>query len=197
MNAARNIDWTAVHQQLGDSIRLLEGSFAPEPEQVERILAERADALLRRHAKGEAAHVGQRSLLLLEVGSHVAGIEVQWVREVVNLAHGQVSVPDADPLVLGVVNVHNQIVNLVNPWPLLNEASPTAASFPRAVLLRHPHLAVAIGCSQVLDLVSLPESAWRDDRLFVYRAESRTGVLLDIQNLLSRWEKESQAQNAL
>lgn len=196
MKPPRTIDWSAVHEKLEHGSHLLESAFAPEPAQVERVLAERAEALLHRDDKPSAA-TARRSVLLLEIGSHVAGIEVHWVREVLNLPQGHVPVPDAHELLVGVVNVHSQIVNLVNPWPLLNEAAPAAPHFPHAVLLRHGHLAVAIGCTQVLDLAHLPEDAWRDERLFVFGAAERTAVLLDIRALLSPWEKEAQAQKAL
>ncbi len=197
MSEEHDIDWPAVHRRLEHGTQLLETVFSPPPEQVTHILAERAGVLARRQDRAKAAPAapsGHRSVLLVEVGSHVAGIETQWVREVLNLPHGHAPVPDAHELLLGVVNVHSQIVNLLSPWPLLNEAAPAAMAFPHAVLLRHAHLSVAIGCTAVLSLEELPSEAWRDERLFLHGSEQLPAVLIDVAALLGPWEKAAQGQ---
>lgn len=198
MSEKHPIDWPAVHRRLDRGAELLLGAFTPPPEQVKRILSERADALAGRQDGTSTTTVQgtRRSVLLVEVGSHIAGIEVHWVREVLNLSRGHAPVPDAADLLLGVVNVHSQIVNLVTPWPLINEPAPAAAdasaAFPHAVLLRHPHLSVAIGCTAVRSLVELPPEAWQDERLFIHGSEQRPAVLIDVAALLGPWERESQ-----
>lgn len=200
MSEKYQIDWPAVHQQLEHGTQLLETAFTPPPEQVQRILTERAEVLARRLDRATAAASAQsarRSVLLVEVGSHIAGIEIHWLREVLKLPHGHVPVPDAHDLLLGVVNVHSQIVNLVSPWPLLNESAPPASdgasAFPHAVLLRHAHLSVAIGCTAVRSLVELPPEAWQDERLFLHGNEQRPAVLIDVAALLREWEKQTQS----
>lgn len=197
MSEKSEIDWPAVHQGLEHGIQLLESAFTPPPEEARRILAERAGALARRQVHDNTAQ-NRRSVLLVEVGSHVAGIEIHGVREVLNLPRGHAPVPDAHDLLLGVVNVQSQIVNLVNPWPLLRESAPAggAAAFPHAVLLRHAHLSVAIGCTAVLSIVELPPEAWQDERLFLHGSAQRPAVLVDVAALLSSWEKEAQVQKA-
>jgi len=191
MSDPRKIDWQAVHQPLDESSLLLKSAFEPTPEVVARTLADRADLLARRE-KLTASQSALRTVLLLEAGGHMAGIEIKWIQEVVNLTQSYTPVPDAHELLLGVVNVHNQLVNLVNPEPLLNEGSAAVASeFSQAVLLRHPQLKVAIGCTQVLDLVELPEEAWQSDRLFFFSPEQCPVVLLDIRALLQSWEKQA------
>jgi hypothetical protein len=83
-------------------------------------------------------------------------------------------------------------VNLINPGPLLNEELPAGSgAFSQAVMLRHPQLRVAIGCSQVVDLVDLAEDAWQSERLFFFHPDRSPGVLLDIHALLQRWEKQA------
>lgn len=202
MSEKHAIDWPAVHQRLEHGTQLLKEAFNPPPEQVQRILTERAEVMARRLDRTTAAASAQsarRKVLLVEVGSHIAGIEIHWVREVLNLPRGHAPVPDAHDLLLGVVNVHSQIVNLVSPWPLLNESMPpaSAVAFPHAVLLRHAHLSVAIGCTAVLSMVDLPPEAWQDERLFLHGSEQRPAVLIDVAALLGPWEKESQQQKAV
>ncbi len=189
------IDWPAVHQKLEHGTQLLEEAFHPPQERVSHMLAQRAEVLASRPQAAAALAQARRTLLLLEIGSHVAGVEVHWVREVVSLTRGHAPVPDADERLLGVINVHNHIVNLVNPWPLLNEpvpASTGSSNFGMAVLLRHSQLSVAIACSQVLTLVDLPEQAWQGDNIFLFGADQRPGVLLDVPALLLPWEQQAQ-----
>ena len=192
MSEKQKIDWQAVHRKLDESSHLLKTAFEPTPEEVDRTLAARAEQLARRQATAGGQTTG-RTVLLLAVGENVAGIEIHWIQEVVNLGQSPTLVPDAHELLLGVVNVHNQLVTLVNPEPLLNEsaAAATAGEISQAVLLRHPQLKVAIGCAQVLDLVELPDAAWQSDRLFFFNAEQTPGVLLDVRSLLQSWEKQA------
>lgn len=191
MSEIQKIDWQAVHQRLDDSTRLLENAFEPPTDVVERTLAIRAEQLARRQTASTQT-AALRTVLLLEVGDHVAGIEIQWLQEVVNLTRSYTPVPDAHELLLGVVNIHNHLVNLVNPWPLLNEASAAdSGELSQAVLLRHPHLRVAIGCTRVMDLVELSDEAWQSDRLFFFSPDKGPGVLLDMESLLLSWEKQA------
>lgn len=193
MSEASHIDWSSVRRRLEENQHSLETALVRSTAEVDSILARRAEVLARRPAT-LAQEASLRTLLLVEVGAKVAGLEVSWVQEVVNLAEAHSPIPEAHPSLLGVINVHNQIVNLISPWPLLNEAAPGSASaaFPKAVLLRHPHLAVAIACTQVLHLVELPESAWQSDRHFFHHPDQPPAVLLDISGLLASLERQEQ-----
>lgn len=191
MSDTPSIRWQTVYKQLEESGRQLDAVFAPDPELINRTLARRAESLSQRTER-QVKDETLRHLLLVRVGDYTAGIEVQWIQEVMGLSQEYAPVPDAHELLLGVINVHNQIVNLVNPWALMNETAPaTASTFPHAVLLRHAHLRIAIGCSEVINLVELPPSAWQSDRLFLYQADESPAVLLDIHALLATWEKQS------
>ena len=123
MTDSRSIDWPAVHRKLETSQQRLEQAFAPLPETVEHTLEARARALAARlDRSGGAAGTPeneQKTLLLLEVGDHLAGIELHWLQEVLPLPHAPVPVPEAHDLLLGVFNAHNQFINLITPWPLL------------------------------------------------------------------------------
>jgi chemotaxis signal transduction protein len=191
MSKNQKTDWQAVRRKLDENAHLLQSAFDPSREVIDDILAARAQHLARRQGQG-AEYTARRTVLLIEVGGSTAGIEIQWIQEVVNLAQNFTPVPDADEVLLGVVNVHNQLVNLINPGPLLNEELPAGSgAFSQAVMLRHPQLRVAIGCSQVVDLVDLAEDAWQSERLFFFHPDRSPGVLLDIHALLQRWEKQA------
>lgn len=192
MTESRSIHWPAVHQKLAASQLLLEQAFAPLPETVEKALAARAASLALRRSHTDSAHgAGERHVLLLEVGDHLAGIELHWLQEVLTLQYPPVPVPEAHELLLGVFNAHNQFINLVNPWPLLHQQPPgAAATFPQAVLLRHPRLRVAVGCTRVLDLLPLPETAWQSERHFLSPVNGAPGVLLDAGALLETWASD-------
>lgn len=191
MRDKSDIDGPAVHQQLTADNQLLDTSFEPSPATVDHILAERAEQLAKRQHAHSREENSQRTLLLLEVGSFTAGVEIQWIQEVIHLERKHAPIPDGHALLLGVINVHNQLASLINPWLLMNEQpTGTNVTFPQAVFLRHAHLRVAIGCTQTLDLVTLSEEAWQSDRLFLYSAERRPGVLLDIRHLMKSLENQ-------
>lgn len=191
MSDTPSIHWQTVYHQLKESERQLEAVITPQQGDIERTLAQRAEALTQRGER-QLKDESLRHLLLIRVGDHTAGIEVPWIQEVIGLVQDYTPVPDAHDLLLGVINVHNQIVNLVNPWPLLNETAPTAVpTFPHAVLLRHAHLRIAIGCSEVINLVELKTADWQSDRLFLSPPDHTPSVLLDIHALLADWEKLS------
>lgn len=195
MTDSRSIDWPAVHRKLETSQQRLEQAFAPLPETVEHTLEARARALAARlDRSGGAAGTPeneQKTLLLLEVGDHLAGIELHWLQEVLPLPHAPVPVPEAHDLLLGVFNAHNQFINLINPWPLLQQQPPGGAvTFPQAILLRHPRLRLALGCTRVLDLLPLPEAAWQSERHFLSPADGTPGVLLDAGALLDQWVRD-------
>lgn len=189
MTDPRSIHWPAVHQKLAVSQQMLEQAFSPSPETVEHTLAARAEALAARRS-GSVSTGEERHLLLLEVGDHLAGIELHWLQEVLPLPHSPVPVPEAHELLLGVFNAHNHFINLVNPWPLLHQQPPGGAVvFPQAILLRHPRLRVAIGCTRVLDLLPLPEAGWQSERHFLSPLDGTPGVLLDAGALLDTWAR--------
>lgn len=193
MSEKQDIDWQAVHQQLATGGQLLETAFEPSPETVDKILAQRAEQLAQRQHATKVAQSSHRTVLLLEVGTYTAGIEIQWIQEVVNLERKHAPVPDAHELLLGVINVHNQLACLVNPWLLMNEKShEPQLTFPQAVFLRHANLRVAIGCTRTLNLVELAEESWQSDRLFLYGEERKPGVLLDIRHLMKSLENQQQ-----
>lgn len=187
MTDSRSIHWPAVHQKLAVSQQRLEQAFVPSVETVEHILVARAEALAARHS-GSGSTEETRHLLMLEVGDHLAGIELHWLQEVLPLLHPPVPVPEAHEHLLGVINAHNHFINLVNPWPLLHQQPPGGAVvFPQAILLRHPRLRVAIGCTRVLDLLPLPAAAWQSERHFLSPLDGTPGVLLDVGALLDAW----------
>lgn len=189
MSDSRHIDWPSVHQRVQAAGELLNEAFNPSEEAVLRILAKRAQkAAMPADDPGAKSH--ERTLLLVRTGGYVGGISMGWVREVVPLAHGYARVPEADARLLGVINVHNQLVNLISPWPLINETPPAEhpASFPYAVLLRHPQLKLAVGCDRAFRLASVPEDAWQSERLFIHETGKAPGVLMDIPGLVKAWE---------
>ncbi|TDU71343.1 CheW-like protein [Prosthecobacter fusiformis] len=189
MSETRNIDWQTAQQQLLESSLRVERAFTQPSEQVEEILIKRAEILAQRNRTQQTA-VSHRPILLLQIGPHTAGIEVRWLKGVIRMNQEAAPVPDAHELLLGIINVQAELVNLINPWPLLHETPQEETACSHAVLIRHGQLKVAVACNGIIGLTDLPENAWQDERLFLHAPNQPPGVLLDIHSLLSVWEKD-------
>lgn len=187
MKSSPDIDWRAVHATLRENERRLAEAFAPAEEGVELALKQRAAALASRRPL-ESARLSSRTILVLRAGGHVAGVELRAVKEVLRTS-GHATVPDAHASILGVINVHNELTCLLDPYVLLHETAPAEdAPFTHAVLLAHPHLRIAIACHEVMRLEEIPDAHEQPSNVF--RSEGRTGTVLDLESLLATWDAE-------
>jgi len=146
---------------------------------IEDILAERADRLAHRH-KQVATHVRHRDVLILKVAGHIAGIDVAFVQEIVKVENFA-PVPDASESLLGILNIHNSFVSLLDPCSYL-EITKAAEPYPWALILRHESLRVAVACDEVLRLESLAIDVFDEQGAFRYH--DTIGSMLDIHRLL-------------
>ena len=153
------------------------------PQQLEEILTERAARLANRKSL-RAEAVRRREILLIKIGGHLAGIDVAFTREILRIEN-LVPVPDASPHLLGVLNVQNDLVCLVEAASFL-DLPPLQTAYPWAVLLRHESLRIALACDEVLRLEKLPIEAFDEQGIFRY-GES-LGTLINISSFLTPLE---------
>jgi chemotaxis signal transduction protein len=148
-------------------------------QRIEDILAERADRLAHRH-KQVAPRTRHRDVLILKVGNHLAGIDVAFVQEIIKVENF-VPVPDASESLLGILNIHNNFVSLLDPRSHL-EITRAAEPYPWALILRHESLHVALACDEVLRIEPLPVDAFDEQGAFRYH--DAIGSMLDVTRLL-------------
>jgi len=153
------------------------------PQRVEEILTERAARLANRKSL-RAEAVRQREILLIKIGDHLAGIDVAFTKEILRIEN-LVPVPEASPHLLGVLNVQNDLVCLVEAASFL-DLPPHQPAYPWAVLLRHGSLHIALVCDEVLRLEKLPIEAF--DEQGIFRHGESLGTLLNISAFLSPLE---------
>lgn len=151
---------------------------------IEDILAKRADRLAHRQ-KQAAIRVRHRDVLILKVAGHLTGIDVAFVQEIVKVENFA-PVPEASESLLGILNVHNSFVSLLDPCSHL-EITRAAEPYSWALILRHESLQVALACDEVLRLESLAIDVFDEQGAFRYH--DTIGSILDIPRLLLPLER--------
>lgn len=184
MNESTEINWDAVRLQLAKSQKRLEEVFAPKKDVVKRLLVERAAKYANRDKQSDSS-AEVLSILVLKVGNHLLGLESSDVWEVARFT-ASAAVPEAFDSLLGVINVHNELYCLLNPYFYLNETSSEPPAFTQAVVLRHPHLKIAFGCDEFLGLEKILQTSLQDNRVF--QIGSQFGILLDTKAILTPLE---------
>lgn len=108
---ARTIDWEAIHRRLAVASAAISGGFDPGPEQSRRILDTRARAAARPPVRPDEAE--RIEILTFSLAGESYGVETCHVREVCQLKE-LTAVPCTPPFIAGVINLHGQIVAVVD-----------------------------------------------------------------------------------
>ena len=104
------IDWEELHRRVGAAGRAIASGYAPNPEEIERTLKERAAMLA-----GEKEEADSDSLEVVEflLAREHYGIESQFIGEVYPFKD-YTPLPGVPPFVLGLVNVRGRILSVVD-----------------------------------------------------------------------------------
>jgi purine-binding chemotaxis protein CheW len=125
------IDWQEVYARLEGARQALEAGGQPPPEQAQRILRERAQALARPREEVSLPTV-PLELLVFSLGGSRYGIETTHVVDVLRFAD-PTRVPGTPPFVLGVMNHRGRILPVLDLQRLLGTADTTATSGSRVL----------------------------------------------------------------
>jgi len=113
MNETRPaVNWQAAYSRLEQTRRTLEAGESPLPEEVKRILRDRAQALAKPLAEVRTA-AEVLDLLVFSLPGERYGIETSHVLEVICLRE-LTPVPCTPPVILGVVNHHGRILPVLD-----------------------------------------------------------------------------------
>jgi purine-binding chemotaxis protein CheW len=125
------IDWPEVHARVERARRALDAVDAGSPEEIQRILSERARALAR--PLGAPATTGERlQLLIVVLAEERYGIEIARIEDVFPLRE-LTPVPCTPPLVLGVINHRGRVLPVLDLRRLFDLTGQGVAEGSRVV----------------------------------------------------------------
>jgi purine-binding chemotaxis protein CheW len=105
------IDWNLVHERIAKTGAALDKGFSPGPEEMQKILKARADALARETWEEEDAK--HFEIVEFRLANERYGIESCYVREVYPLKD-YTPLPGTPPFVLGLINVRGRIISVID-----------------------------------------------------------------------------------
>ena len=143
------------------------------------ILKARAKALAR---KIEGSLQGEASLevVCFLLGQEKYGIESRYVREVCPL-NDLTPLPGAPSFVLGIVNVHGQVLSVIDIRQFFDLPQGGVGDLDRLIVLQHGSMEFALFCNAILGVVEVPTSELQSGlpTLTDLRAEYLKGVTGD------------------
>ena len=136
------IDWQEVHARVERARQALDAAETNSPEEVRRILSERARALAQPLAAPAAT--GKRlELLVIVLGEERYGIEIAHVEDVLPLRQ-LTPVPCTPPLVLGVVNHRGRVLPVLDLRRLFDLTGQGVAEASRVVAVEVGEMSVGL-----------------------------------------------------
>ncbi|MGA2400781.1 MAG: chemotaxis protein CheW [Syntrophobacteraceae bacterium] len=109
--SGERIDWNEIHERIAKTSVAIEKGFSPSPEDRQRILKARADALAREYEREkDAEHV---EIVEFMLANEHYGIESYYVSEVYPLKD-YTPIPGVPPFVLGLLNVRGRIISVID-----------------------------------------------------------------------------------
>lgn len=116
-NGTRVTDWREVHARLERTRLAMESGGEPQPEEIARILADRARALAK-PLEDTTPSTEMIELLVVSLGGERFGIETVYALEAISLRE-LIPVPCTPAFVLGVINYRGRILTVLDLRSLL------------------------------------------------------------------------------
>ncbi len=185
----RGIDWRAAYARLEETRRTLDAVRERSPEEIKRVLRERAKALAKPLAeptpRGEALE-----LLAFSLAGERYAIEAASVREVMPL-RDLTPVPCTPPTILGVVNHRGRILPVLDFRKLLDLNGQGVGEKRWVVVVDAEGMTFGIGAEAVMgtiriqasDLAPPPRSLAGDRQAFIRGVTGDMVVVLDLATL--------------
>lgn len=183
------IDWREIHARLEQSRRVLEAGGELPPEEVKRILRERAKRFAQPREKAPEI-TAILDLLVFALGGERYGIETEHVVEVLPL-QDLVSVPCTPPVILGVVNHRGHVLPVLDIRRLSGLPGQAAGEGGRVVVVKAGGMTLGISADAVDGTVQVganelspPPAVAADGREEFIRGVTREMVgVLDLDTL--------------
>lgn len=188
---ATPIDWSELHRHLEADQVNLGRDLAPTPEAKKRILKARAQALAREPE--EKAATGENLEVVEFLLAHERyGIESSYVQEVYLLKE-VTPLPGTPPFVLGIINVHGQILSVIDIKKFFDLPEKGLTDLNKVIVIATEKLQLGILADVILGVQSIPLQHLQPSlpTLTGVRADYLRGVtmdrlvMLDVEKILS------------
>lgn len=188
---ATAVDWSEVHHRLEAAQTALEREWAPSAEEKKKVLRERALTIARVREEetvaGEVIEIVEFQLL-----SERYGVESSYVREVYPLKE-LTPLPCTPSFLLGVVNVHGQIISVIDIRKLFDLPEEGLTDINNIIIVGNDEMTLAILTDAITGMRSIPLQDIQPSlpTLTGIRAEYLKGVtneplvILDVLKILS------------
>ena len=154
--AQQGIDWPKAYARLEETRRTLDAAMEHTPEEVNRILRERAKALAKPLAE-PAPHGETLELLAFSLAGERYAIEAASVLEVMPL-RDLTSVPCTPPTILGVVNHRGRIIPIIDFRRLLALPGQEGGRSRWVVVVEAEKMIFGIGAEAVMGTIQIQAS---------------------------------------
>jgi purine-binding chemotaxis protein CheW len=134
VTAAGRIDWAQAHERLDRAQRALAEGMERSPEQAQRLLLERAQALARPLDDGAETAAELLDVVVFSVAGDRYGVEAHHVVEVLGLSE-LTRLPCTPAFVLGIVNHRGRVLPIFDLPQLLGSVSGAESGVERTAIV--------------------------------------------------------------
>ena len=189
--AERGIDWPKAYARLEATRRTLDAATERAPDEIDRILRERAKALAKPLEK-PALHGEVLDLLVFSLAGERYAVETASVLEVV-LLRDLTPVPCAPPTILGVVNHRGRILPVIDFRRLLDLTGQEVGEKRWVVVVEAERMMFGISAEAVMgtiriqasDLAPPPRTLAGDHQAFTKGVTGKTGEMVVVMDLMT------------
>lgn len=148
------IDWSLVYRRLEDCRTALERGVAVTPAERKNILRTRAQALARESQEVEAAR-DEINVVEFLLAYETYGVESLYVREVYPLKEFT-SLPCTPPFVLGIINIHGQILSVIDLKKFFDLPDKGLTDLNKVIVVHDENMAFGLLADAILGMRAIP-----------------------------------------
>ena len=148
------INWKAIHKRFDNTNEAIERGVAKTQQEKKKILKARAKLLSR---ESESPEMSSECIEIVEflLANENYGIESTYVREVYQL-NDLTPIPCTPSFVLGVINVHGQILSVIDIKKFFNLPEKGLGDLNKVIILHSDSIEFGILADAILDVHSIP-----------------------------------------
>jgi purine-binding chemotaxis protein CheW len=149
-----DIEWSIVYRRLEASRMMLEHGAMPTPEEKQKILRTRAQALAREPEPEEAAQ-GTLEVVEFLLAYETYGVESSYVREVYPLK-AFTPLPCTPPFVLRIMNIRGQILSVIDLKKFFDLPAKGLTDLNKVIVIHNDSMAFGMLADAILGVRSMP-----------------------------------------